>query len=142
MFNYLQCNVYCNYWINWWSWPSLRAMVYCVGWVDYSLLLWGWNQWYIDLTFSMLCCLVLWSLWCMVWSTYGGGAYVLYLLLMWHCRHYIMNCEWCVLVGITLCIMSLSCYNLNMWIVWMSRWIMCLCGVKAWVVLVDDVCPY
>ena len=30
---------------------------------------------------------------CVVWSTYGGSVYFLFLLWSWPCRHYYMNCR-------------------------------------------------
>ena len=45
------------------------------------------------LNLSIFCSIGIELWWWLVWSTYGGGAYVLYLWIMWPRRHYLMSCE-------------------------------------------------
>ena len=82
--------------------PLVRVLIYGVGWVDFGLKLWGWNQWYVDLTFSIFCSLVHRWWWCLIWSTYGGGAMC-------------FTCEWCGLIGATLCVMMIMFLSPSTW---------------------------
>ena len=50
------------------------------------------GQWYVDLTLSIFCSLVLWWWWFLVCSTYGGSAMC-------------FTCELCGLIAVTLWIM-------------------------------------
>ncbi len=99
---------------NYCSWPHIRALWCWIGWFAINLRFWGWSggmlpyYLYFDVVYTSIMFLL-------VWYTYGGGVVF-------------FTYNWCGLVGITLCnmtIMALSALLQAMFIfVYLIMWIM------------------
>lgn len=57
-------------------WLLVRAFMNCIGCNGYGLEVLLMEWWYVDLISSILCS-VSHKLWCLLWSIFGGGAYVI-----------------------------------------------------------------
>ena len=80
---YLGFTIYCGYWIKLVI-MSVSKSLWVLIWLN-----WLWIRdvrlewWHVDLTFSKLCSIGLELWWWLLWYTYGGSAYMLYLWIMW-----------------------------------------------------------